>query len=1091
MSTAVRRHSLILLTAALYMIVSALLIVTPAHAASITVNTTLDEDVTNSACSLREAITAANTDAAYNGCSAGSGADTITFDGTVFATPQTIMLSVNLPTITTSLTIDGPDAARVTVTTNGVGGTRIFAVNASGGTVAFSDLTMTGAICTFGSCPGGGNGAGLWVVDGTVSVTNSTISSNRADQGAGIANSSSGTVTITNSIVSSNDALTAGGGGIFTSAGTMNIINSTIASNQATGLAGGIVVGSGAVLNVTASTIGSGNRAFSFGGAPVYAHGIYNNGGTVTVVNSTISGNVGSAGTPAGAIFSAGTLTITNSTISGNSSSTAGGIYVVSGTANVINSIISGNGSNVNGALAVNQNNVIGGTARLAALGNYGGSTQTMPPLPGSPAIDAGDNATCAAAPVNNADQRGITRPVNGTCDIGAVESRGFTMTITGGNNQSTSLSTAFANPLTVSVTSSFSEPVDGGAVTFDAPDSGASLSVTTAQLRTISGGAASLPATANGTAGTYAVPATASGTAGVSFTLTNTNTAPTADDDAITVNEDTSASVLVGGATSVLANDTDPESNALTAAVVTNPAQGTLTLNANGTFSYTPNANYYGADSFTYRANDGNTDSNTATVNITVTSVNDGSPVVAPATFPVVENSPTGTAVGTVSASDPADAPMNTALTYSITAGNTGNAFAINPTTGQITVAGTVDYESTPSYSLTVSVADSDPAGALSGTATITITVTDVDETAPTVTINQAVGQSDPTATLPITFDVQFSEVVTGFDNTDVSLAGSTANVSGASVNVSSGGTTYTVTVSGVSGTGTVVASILPGAAVDGDNNASLASTSSDNSVTYDTNAPTVTITRTDGDPSNASTVRFTLTFSGDVTGVDSDPSTQTDFAIITSGSLTGVSITSIVGSGSTYIVTVNTGTGTGTLALTLIDNDSITNTLNVPLGGTGAGNGDVTSPAYTIRPPQTAVTPVSTVAPLPPCALLGGGTNSIVRASVPGGLNADVFCRILVENSTYVQTPAEVGDSTLIAAGVLQAVDVFGFTSAGVQVTRFSQPITVCLQGGGRMFFRDATNAPRVTVPLATTSQNGYTCAVIPNAGTLVLVR
>jgi hypothetical protein len=186
------------------------------------------------------------------------------------------------------------------------------------------------------------------------------------------------------------------------------------------------------------------------------------------------------------------------------------------------------------------------------------------------------------------------------------------------------------------------------------------------------------------------------------------------------------------------------------------------------------------------------------------------------------------------------------------------------------------------------------------------------------------------------------------------------------------------------------------------------------------------------------------------------------------------------------------STGTGTGTIRLNLNDDDSITNSLTVPLGGAGNDNGDVIGPEYTIRPPQPVAQPIfPTPQPVPLCALIGGGTNSIVRASVPGGLNASVFCRMLVENTVYVRDAAEVGDPNLIGAGVLQAVDMFGFTAAGVQVTRFSQPITVCLQGTGRMFFRDATNAPRVSVPLAATSEGGYTCANIPNAGTLVLVR
>ena len=64
-----------------------------------------------------------------------------------------------------------------------------------------------------------------------------------------------------------------------------------------------------------------------------------------------------------------------------------------------------------------------------------------------------------------------------------------------------------------------------------------------------------------------------------------------------------------------MLSNDSDPEGQGLTASVVSQPAHGTLTLNATGAYTYTPSANYSGSDSFTYRANSGSTPSNTATV--------------------------------------------------------------------------------------------------------------------------------------------------------------------------------------------------------------------------------------------------------------------------------------------------------------------------------------------------------------------------------------------------------------------------------------------------------------------------------------------
>jgi pimeloyl-ACP methyl ester carboxylesterase len=110
-------------------------------------------------------------------------------------------------------------------------------------------------------------------------------------------------------------------------------------------------------------------------------------------------------------------------------------------------------------------------------------------------------------------------------------------------------------------------------------------------------------------------------------------------------------------------------------------------------------------------------------------------------------------------------------------------------------------------------------------------------DTTPPTVTTNQAAGQSDPTSSSPINFTVVFSEAVTGFASGNVTLGG-TAGATGKSVTGS--GTTYNVAVSGMTQSGTVTATIPAGAAQDGAGNPSLASTSSDNSVTY--NAPDIT---------------------------------------------------------------------------------------------------------------------------------------------------------------------------------------------------------------------------------------------------------
>src|SRR5439155_26935747 len=109
------------------------------------------------------------------------------------------------------------------------------------------------------------------------------------------------------------------------------------------------------------------------------------------------------------------------------------------------------------------------------------------------------------------------------------------------------------------------------------------------------------------------------SNVATVTIAVAAVNDAPVAAADSYTA---TKATALTIGAPGVLANDTDVENGALTAVLVSGPTHGALTLNANGSFTYTPTANYNGPDSFTYKANDGAADSNAATVAITVGAV-------------------------------------------------------------------------------------------------------------------------------------------------------------------------------------------------------------------------------------------------------------------------------------------------------------------------------------------------------------------------------------------------------------------------------------------------------------------------------------
>ncbi len=184
--------------------------------------------------------------------------------------------------------------------------------------------------------------------------------------------------------------------------------------------------------------------------------------------------------------------------------------------------------------------------------------------------------------------------------------------------------------PLSATVTSDGGDIYRAGQITFTlTPSSGSALTFT---------------AEVDDWGGATVTPVVPAGTYSVQVSLQSeyytadpfSNTPPTAADDSYMTLEDTP---LIVAAPGVLANDSD--SDPLTAVLVSGPANGTLVLNEDGTFSYVPDDNYYGTDSFTYRAYDGAAYSDSATVTITVTSVNDAPTIAAPTTLPATEDLP------------------------------------------------------------------------------------------------------------------------------------------------------------------------------------------------------------------------------------------------------------------------------------------------------------------------------------------------------------------------------------------------------------------------------------------------------------------
>ncbi len=218
------------------------------------------------------------------------------------------------------------------------------------------------------------------------------------------------------------------------------------------------------------------------------------------------------------------------------------------------------------------------------------------------------------------------------------------------------------------------------------------------------------------------------SSTQTITITVNNVNEAPVAGDDNYTTDED--VVLTTTPATGILANDPDPEGDAVTITVTNNVSNGILNLSPDGSFNYTPTENFYGTDIFTYTISDGTFDSNEATVTITVTEVNDPPAITSGNSVTVDENE---TSVITVITSD----PEGNDITFSISGGDDGALFGINATTGELSFLSAPDYENPGDtgldniYLVNVTATDNGtPNQAVSQS--ITVTVNDINEGAP-----------------------------------------------------------------------------------------------------------------------------------------------------------------------------------------------------------------------------------------------------------------------------------------------------------------------------------------------------------------------
>ena len=292
-------------------------------------------------------------------------------------------------------------------TTEGMGG----AIASYMGTLAVTEGTFSNnnAIVNPYFVGGGGEGGAIYT-QSTVTVTNSTFDGNQASRG-GALSCNTGTITSTNSTYVANSALSdsAGDGGAMFANCHSTIVGNTFASNSAAHYGGALLTDNDSgQTEITNSTFYD-NVALSGSGG-----GIANYGG-LSIKNSTFSHNDASSG---GAVRNGlgGVLSLRNSILANS----IGGVDCIKSDSTPavenINTLIETTGADLEscGSAFLTSDPVLGG------LQDNGGPTKTMALLAGSPAINAGTNSSCPAT-----DQRGVSRPQDDRCDLGAYEAKG------------------------------------------------------------------------------------------------------------------------------------------------------------------------------------------------------------------------------------------------------------------------------------------------------------------------------------------------------------------------------------------------------------------------------------------------------------------------------------------------------------------------------------------------------------------------------------------------------------------------------------------------------------------------------------------
>ncbi|HMG90035.1 MAG TPA: Ig-like domain-containing protein [Chryseolinea sp.] len=225
-----------------------------------------------------------------------------------------------------------------------------------------------------------------------------------------------------------------------------------------------------------------------------------------------------------------------------------------------------------------------------------------------------------------------------------------------------------------------------------------------------------------------------------VEITVQCKNDIPVANPDSYTTDEDTKLEVTA--ANSILKNDTDTKGDPLKATLINTTQHGTLVLNPDGTFTYTPNLNYYGQDTFKYVANDGRDNSNEAVVTITVLPVNDP-PIAAPDV--ATTNEDVAIAIPVLANDTDVDDVLKGSMVIIVSIPTHGTA-VVNTSTGKVTYTPSVNYYGSDSFTYKLK----DSGGAFSNVVTVAITVIPVND-APIASPDQATTPEDVPVNIPV----------------------------------------------------------------------------------------------------------------------------------------------------------------------------------------------------------------------------------------------------------------------------------------------------------------------------------------------------